>query len=152
MLFRSACQNRYAALLPEVEEHEAFDIMEGIDNATAEDDREATDALREVGAVKEPPRKRSRLRAGAKAFKPREPAKFASPGVGTSGKSREELLAASHSQKMQMRKEITKLRAEAASFRPSRKEPERLPPISVPTHTQRGVEVRTEIHGKIRSY
>ena len=34
-----------------------------------------------------------------------------------------------------MRREITKLRAEAASFRPSRKEPKRLPPISVPVPT-----------------
>ena len=63
-----ACQNRYAALLPEVEEHEAFDIMEDIDNATAEDDGKTTEALREAGAVKKPPKKRSRLRAGAKAF------------------------------------------------------------------------------------
>ncbi len=33
-----ACQNCYAALLPEAEENEALDIMEGIDNATVEDD------------------------------------------------------------------------------------------------------------------
>ncbi len=62
------CQNRYAALLSEVEKHKACDIMEGIDNATTEDDWETTEALREVGAVKEPPRKRRRCRAGEKAF------------------------------------------------------------------------------------
>ncbi len=52
-----ACQNRYGALLPEAEEHETFDTMEGIDKATAEDDWVDASALREEGAAKEPPRK-----------------------------------------------------------------------------------------------
>ncbi len=39
-----ACQNRYAALLPEAEEHETFDTMEGIDKATSEDDWVDVDA------------------------------------------------------------------------------------------------------------
>ena len=121
-------QNRYASLLPEAE---SFDAMAGVNEDTADEEWAAVSDLREEGATKEPPRKRSRLRAEAGAFNPRRPPKPVPPGCATSGRSREELVAAS--QKMLMRKEITKLRAEAASFSPSRKESERLPPISIPT-------------------
>ena len=121
-------QNRYASLLPEAE---SFDAMAGVNKTTADEEWVAVSDLQEEGATEEPPRKKSRLRAEAGAFDPRMPPKPTPPGCATSGRSREELVAAS--QKMLMRKEITKLRAEAASFSPSRKEPERLPPISIPT-------------------
>ena len=121
-------QNRYASLLPEAE---SFDAMAGVNKTTADEEWVAVSDLQEEGATEEPPRKKGRLRAEAGAFDPRMPPKPTPPGCATSGRSREELVAAS--QKMLMRKEITKLRAEAASFSPSRKEPERLPPISIPT-------------------
>ena len=124
--------NRYAVL--QLEPHN-IDTMEGLDNFSPTQEWEGVSALFEEESVKEPPKKRSRLRAGAEAFRPKSPTttKQVTPALEAGKRSREELKAAS--QKMQIRKVTAKLRAEAASFRPSQKpkEPEGLPPVSVPT-------------------
>lgn len=95
------------------------------------DEWKAVSEMHKKESVKERPKKRSRLSAEANAFVPSESGK---QPLARSGKSREELLAAS--QAMQIRKVVTKLRAEAACYSPSRKEPERVPPISIPTPKQ----------------
>src|SRR5210317_623963 len=111
------------------------------------DEWKAASEMHQRESVKERPKKRSRLSAEARTF---TPSKSVEQPLRTSGKSREELIAAS--QAMQVRKVVSKLRAEAAWFSPSQKEPESAPPISVPTPKQAPLmEVSQELGEYIRA-
>eukprot|EP00985_Skeletonema_marinoi_P001527 scaffold608_cov148-Skeletonema_marinoi.AAC.1 len=69
--------------------------MEGLDNFSPTQEWEGVSALFEEESVKEPPKKRSRLRAGAEAFRPKSPTttKQVIPALEAGKRSREELKA-----------------------------------------------------------